>query len=167
MPPCISPPSLLRAVFNLADKGDTDQGKLAGVLGRLFGIPTGFYGSVMSNLARLKMDTVVNEANEQHLAPWLGLLKQHGIKNTPLSPFLHKQLLQHHHLFVDGSAIEAAGFKYAMPELTDEGLREVVQQHIVQGIFPVSVVTRVQPQIMGSYHSCKLSMPIAALTEAV
>lgn len=39
------------------------------------------------------MDTVVNEANEQHLAPWLGLLKQHGIKNTPLSPFLHKQLL--------------------------------------------------------------------------
>ena len=42
---------------------------------------------------QMKMDTVVNEANEQHLAPWLGMLKQHGIKNTPLSPFLHKQLL--------------------------------------------------------------------------
>jgi hypothetical protein len=42
---------------------------------------------------QLKMDTLVNEANEQHLAPWLGLLKKHGIKNTPLSPFLHKQLL--------------------------------------------------------------------------
>ena len=125
-------------VFNLADGGGTDQAALVGVLGRLFGIETGFYGSVMSNLARLKMDTVVNEANEQHLAPWLGLLRAHGIKNTPLSPFLHKQLLQHHHLHVDGSGLEAAGFKYAVPALTDDGLREVVQQGIAQGIFPVS-----------------------------
>lgn len=40
-------------VFNLADQGDTDQGKLVAVLGRLFGIETGFYGSVVSNLMRV------------------------------------------------------------------------------------------------------------------
>jgi len=82
------------------------------------------------------MDTVVKEANEQHMAPWLGLLKQHAIKNTPLSPFLHKQLLMHNHLFVDGTGIEAAGFKYAVPEMTEETLREAVQLLIAQGIFP-------------------------------
>ena len=60
------------------------------------------------------MDSVVDGANSNHLAPWLGMLKEHGIRNTPLSPFLHKQLLQHNHLFVDGGAIEAAGFKYAV-----------------------------------------------------
>ena len=86
--------------------------------------------------AQLKMDTVVKEANDQHLAPWLGLLKAHGIKNTPLSPFLHKQLLLHNHLCVDGTAIEATGFKYAVPEMTDEALREAVQLLIAQGIFP-------------------------------
>lgn len=39
------------AVFNLADKGDTDQGKITGMLGSIFGIDTGFYGSIKSNMA--------------------------------------------------------------------------------------------------------------------
>ena len=40
---------------------------------------------------------------------------------------------------VDGSAIEAAGFKYSVNELAADGpfgLKEVVAQHITQGIFP-------------------------------
>lgn len=107
------------------------------LLGGLFGIKTGFYGTTMSMLARVKMDSAVELANKTHLAPWLALLKAHGIKNTPLSPFLHKQLLYDNALHVDGTAIEAAGFKYAVPALTAEGLRDVVLQHIAQGIFPV------------------------------
>lgn len=126
------------SIFNLSDKGDTDQGKVSSMLGSIFGIETGFYGSMMSNLAKMKMDTVVDEANQTHLAPWLALLKEHGIKTTPLSPFLHKQLLQNNALCIDGSAIEAAGFKYAVPELTEEGLKDPVVQAISQGIFPVS-----------------------------
>ena len=108
------------------------------MLGSIFGIETGFYGSMMSNLASMKMDTVVNDANATHLAPWLALLKEMGISKTPLSPFLHKQLLQQNHLCIDGSAIEAAGFKYAVPEFTEEGLRDSIAQAIAQGIFPVS-----------------------------
>lgn len=62
----------------------------------------------------MKLDSVVDDANETHLAPWLGMLKDAGIRNTPLSPFLHKQVVAHNHLHVDGGAIEAAGFKYAV-----------------------------------------------------
>jgi hypothetical protein len=36
------------------------------------------------------------------------------------------------------SAIEEAGFKYAVPELTREALVEAVAQHIASGYFPVS-----------------------------
>jgi len=43
------------ATFNLADAGNTDQAKLAAALGRLFGIETGFYGSVVSNLMRVRL----------------------------------------------------------------------------------------------------------------
>jgi hypothetical protein len=91
-----------------------------------------------SNLVKLKMDRAVDEVNEQHLAPWLGMLREHNIKNTPLSPFLHKQLLLHNHLYVDGGAIEEAlGFKYLVPEMSADGLKEEVTQAIQQGIFPV------------------------------
>jgi hypothetical protein len=87
-------------------------------------------------MAALRLDAVVDAANENHLSPWLMMLKKHGIANTPLSPYLHKSLLAHNHLSVDGSAIEAIGFKYAVPELTAEGLREPVLQAIAQKIFP-------------------------------
>ena len=41
-------------VFNLADKSDADQGKISGALGRIFGIEWGFYGSLMSNIAKVR-----------------------------------------------------------------------------------------------------------------
>ena len=120
----------------MSDKGDTDQGKLAAALSAVFAVETGFVGTIKSNLAALKLDAVVDAANENHLSPWLALLKKHSINATPLSPYLHRSLLAHNHLCVDGSALEALGFKYALPELSADTLREPVQQAIAQGIFP-------------------------------
>ena len=93
-------------------------------------------GTIKSNLAALKLDAVVDTVNENHLAPWLALLRTHGIANTPLSPFLHKSLLAHNHLCINGAAIEAIGFKYAVPALTVDLLRDPVLQAIAQKIFP-------------------------------
>jgi len=124
------------SVFNLADKGDSDAGKLTAMLAAIFGIEACFSGSIKSNMANLALDKVVDAANENHLGPWLRLLAEHGIKNTPLSPFLHKTLLAHNQLSVDGAAIEAAGFKYAVPAPTLDLVRDPIQQHVAQGIFP-------------------------------
>ena len=123
-------------MLNLADKGDTDQGAVAAALASIFSIEVGFVGSLMSNLARLKLDSLVDEANASHLAPWLGALREARISNTPLSPFLHKQLLLHNALHVDGSAAEAAGFVYAQPNFTTDLLKEAVVVAVKQGIFP-------------------------------
>jgi hypothetical protein len=82
------------------------------------------------------MDSVVETANENNLSPWLALLKQHSIMATPLTPYLHRSLLAHNHLCVNGAAIESIGFKYAIPELTVDGLKEPVLQAIAQKIFP-------------------------------
>ncbi|RYG50740.1 hypothetical protein EON67_04715 [archaeon] len=102
------------------------------------------------------MDSVVDQANETHLAPWLAMLKQYKISVTPLSPYLHKQLLQHNHLNIDGSAIEAAGFKYAVPECTMEGVRDSIVAHMVQGIFPVRVRARHIPRTHLPAAACRL-----------
>jgi hypothetical protein len=107
------------------------------MLGSIFGIEVGFYGSMMSNLASMKIDSVVDDANASHLAPWLAMLKEASIKTTPLSPFLHKQLLQKNNLCINGSAIEAAGFKYAVEEFSEDSLKDSIALAITQGIFPV------------------------------
>lgn len=124
-------------IWNVSDKGETDQGLVSSVLANVFGIEVGFVGTMKSNLAKLKMDKVVDEANDQHLAPWLGLLKEHGIKNTPLSPYLNKQILLHNHLNIDGSSLETSlGFSYLVPKLTVENFKDQVVQAIRQNIFP-------------------------------
>ena len=125
------------SVYNLADKGNTDQGRLGAALSAAMGVEVGFVSWAKSLAIRVAgMERVAALANETHLGAWMKLIKAHGIAATPLSPYLHPVLLSDAHLCVDGRAIEALGFKYSAPELTAEALRECVALAIAQGIFP-------------------------------
>jgi nucleoside-diphosphate-sugar epimerase len=44
---------VLGQVFNLADKTDSDQDSINTILSKIFGIQTGYQGSIISNLARV------------------------------------------------------------------------------------------------------------------
>lgn len=44
---------VLGQVFNLADKGDTDQEKVNVILRKIYGIQTGYQGTIISNLAKV------------------------------------------------------------------------------------------------------------------
>lgn len=123
--------------LNLADKTRLDQGQLNNWLGELFGIKTGFHGSIISNLAKLSFDSVVATANEKHVPGWQKLCQSHKILNTPISPFLDGALLCNNHLSIDGSAItEITDFEYTRAEMSKESLREQIDLFIEQGIFP-------------------------------
>ncbi|CAK4074816.1 unnamed protein product [Aphanomyces euteiches] len=123
-------------VFNLADKSDTSQGIINDMVTALFNIKTGFHGVLVSNLAKLRLDDVVDNANEKHLKPWSDLCQAHGVKNTPLTPYIDRELLCHNHLYVNGSKIESTGFEYTFPNVRVDDLREIIQDAIDQGIFP-------------------------------
>jgi len=124
-------------VYNLADKNDTDQGKINDQLEKMFGIKTKFAGKIMSNMAAtLSMESIVTEVNEKHVAPWSQMTKDKGILMTPLSPYLDQELLYKKHLSVDGSAIEGLGFKYEVPNLSDKELREWVKYFTDLKLFP-------------------------------
>lgn len=122
--------------YNLADKADLSQGKLNKLLEKLFGIKTGFLGSTLSNLAKIKMQDVVDVANENHMNPWSEMLKAAGIKFTPLSPYLDKELLLNNPLSLDGSKIESLGFKYDVPDVSLEKLEECIKYYQDLNIFP-------------------------------
>ncbi len=73
------------------------------------------------------MSGATEESNDKHMAPWSEACQRDGIVNTPLSPYVDKELLYNKHLCVDGSKIEATGFSYQEPRITIELLREVSQ----------------------------------------
>lgn len=124
------------ALYNLADKGETDQGDFNEILSKIFGIETGFLGSIVSNLAKLKFEEVTGEVNDKHLKPWSDLTKAAGIVNTPLTPYLDQELLYNNSLSVDGSAIESIGFVYDNPKVTEALIREQIDYFVKQNLFP-------------------------------
>ncbi|EGD81082.1 hypothetical protein PTSG_11027 [Salpingoeca rosetta] len=123
-------------VYNIADKADTTQGSLNEQLSQLFGIKTGFFGSMLSNVARLNMTAAVEESNEKHMQPWSDMCRDAGITNTPLSPYLDKELLYNNSLAVDGSKVESLGFEYKWQQPTLEELRRIVEEAVEQKLFP-------------------------------
>ncbi|XP_033099689.1 dTDP-D-glucose 4,6-dehydratase-like isoform X2 [Anneissia japonica] len=127
-------------VYNLVDKSDTTQGTITDVVCRLFGIQHDYFGTLMSNFARVNMTEIVEESNEKHLAPWSDACKENGIENTPLSPYLDQELLYNKHLYLDGRKIEATGFQYEHPHVSMDSLRAVLKDYVEMGIFPKNLV---------------------------
>jgi len=126
------------SIFNLADKYDTTQEKVNKHLEAIFGIKTGFHGSITSNILTkgFSIKKLTEEVNDKHLKPWSDLCKASGIANTPLTPYLDSELLLNNHLSIDGTAIEGTGFKYEYPEMTESLLREIVDYFVKQNLFP-------------------------------
>jgi len=128
-------------IFNLADTGDTDQGSINKLLENIFGIKTGFMGTIKSKLATsVAMKTVAETANEKHLKPWSDLCKAKNITNTPLTPYLDEELLYNNAYSVDGSKIVKSGFNYKHPQVKEETLRETIKGFVSLGYFPAGMI---------------------------
>lgn len=118
-------------IFNVVDKGTTTQGRMAELIGEIFGIKTGFQGTLISSFAKLNMDSVVEDVNDELLGPWADLLEAAGITRPgPLTPFMEKELLKDTDLSMDGSRLETlVGFKYTKPSINKELLEEVIESY--------------------------------------
>jgi len=126
------------SVFNLADKNDTNQEKISKILEVIYGIKTGFIGNMQSKIATsVSIKMVTEEVNDKHLKPWSDLCKKSGITNTPLTPYLDPELLYNNSLSIDGSAIEATGFKYDVLNLEEKHLRDIIDYYAQQKLFPI------------------------------
>lgn len=127
-------------VFNIVDKGQTSQGTMAEIIGQLFGIQTGFQGQLISTFARLNMDSVVDDVNDEVLGPWAELLEDAGITRPgPLTPFMEKELLKDTDLSMDGSRLEkVVGFTYEKPAITKELVQAMIDSYTRIGWWPVA-----------------------------
>jgi len=126
--------------FNVVDKGETSQRTMAELIGQIFGIKTGFLGQLVSTFAKMNLDSVVDDINEEVLGPWADLLEEAGITRPgPLTPFMEKELLKDTDLSMDGSRIEkVVGFTYEHPKITKELLQGMIDSYIRIGWWPVA-----------------------------
>ncbi|KIL94562.1 c-3 sterol/3-beta-hydroxysteroid dehydrogenase [Fusarium avenaceum] len=118
-------------IFNIVDEGATSQGTIATIIGDIFKIETGFQGQLISTFARLNLDSVVDDVNDELLGPWADLLSDAGITRPgPLTPFMEKELLKDTDLSMDGTRLKTLlGFEYKKPALNKELIEEVIESY--------------------------------------
>lgn len=109
-------------IFNIVDHGDSTQGTYAKIIATVFGIKTGFHGTLISQFARLNMNSVIDDLNDELLQPWAEMLEAKGMTPGPLGPFLEKDLLKDNDMCLNGSLFErVTGFEYkCLPGGIDE-----------------------------------------------
>jgi len=106
------------------------------ILRDIYKIKTDYQGTVISKFVELNLESATEDINDKHLQPWSDLCKSKGIHNSPLTPYLDKELLYNNSLSVDGSKITTLGFKYDHPSVTKELLTEVINGFIEVKAFP-------------------------------
>ncbi|KAI5799003.1 hypothetical protein EDC01DRAFT_613317 [Geopyxis carbonaria] len=118
-------------IFNIVDHNNTCQGTMQKHIQNIFGIKTGFHGTIVSQFAKLNLNYAVDEENDELLQPWGELLNTAGITRAgPITPYLDQELVRDSDLSLDGSRFETVtGFTYNIPELTEDGLREMIESY--------------------------------------
>jgi nucleoside-diphosphate-sugar epimerase len=121
----------LPPVFNVVDKGATTQGVIAEIIAQMCDIKTSFQGQLISTFARLNLDSVVEDVNDEVLGPWAELVAAADITRPgPLSPFMEKELLKDTDLSMDGSRLEKVlEFEYEKPKITKELVEDVLESY--------------------------------------
>lgn len=97
----------------------------------MFGIKTGFHGTIVSSFARLNLGSAVDEENDEILQPWGDLLHEAGITRPgPINPYLENEFVKDDDFSIDGSRFEkVTGFTYEFPEVTEEGLLAIIESY--------------------------------------
>ena len=125
-------------ILNIVDHSSTSQIHLSNLLSTQFSITSTFAGTLLSTFARLNLDSVVADANDELLDPWAELLKSAGITRPgPISPFMERELLGDKELSLDGGEFERrTGFVYNHGKLSIKEVQEMVESYRRMGWWP-------------------------------
>ncbi|KAJ5719032.1 hypothetical protein N7493_007487 [Penicillium malachiteum] len=124
--------------FNVVDHNDTQQQHVANALAEVFNLKVSFLGSLASQLAKMKLDDVVDEMNEVSLQEWADLVEKSNIvRPGPIGPFLERDVLKDQDMSIDGSFFEkTTGWKPVHEKFDAGSIREMVDSYKRMGWWP-------------------------------
>ncbi|XP_015514980.1 uncharacterized protein YbjS isoform X1 [Neodiprion virginianus] len=134
-------PNTIGQIYNVVDESDSTQGSISALVSELFNINHDYWGAALSMLAKVDMTTIVEEVNDKHMSPWAEACSKDGVENSPLSPYINRELLYNKNLYLQpGKLSSTTNFTYLYPKLMKESLKEVVDDYVEMKIFPHSLV---------------------------
>ena len=126
---CMPEKTPIAPVFNLADQDDMTQGKILDVIGKVFGIQTGFTNAAINAWAKLNLNSVVDEANEKHTEAVAEIYPNQDppIKYTPHTCYLGVQDVAHKAEALDPTKAEKILHWKAKETFDQDTVKEVIK----------------------------------------
>ncbi|KAF9886810.1 hypothetical protein FE257_011057 [Aspergillus nanangensis] len=124
--------------FNVVDHGNTRQEDVAIAMKTVFGLKCSFLGSLVSQFAKLNMDDVVDDMNEECLQVWAEMLEERKIERPgPIGPFLEKDILKDSDMSLDGTLFEnTTGWKPTREKFDADSVRSMIESYKRMGWWP-------------------------------
>jgi nucleoside-diphosphate-sugar epimerase len=128
----------MHVAFNVVDHNDTRQEHVAKALSEVFGLKVTFTGTLVSQLAKMNLDDVVDDMNEVSLQTWAELVEKSNIERPgPIGPFVELDVLKDQDMSIDGSLFEkTTGWKPKYEHLDADSIREMVESYKRMGWWP-------------------------------
>lgn len=128
----------MHCAFNVVDRNDTSQEHVANALSEVFGLKVNFTGTLVSQLAKMNLDDVVDDMNEVSLQTWAELVEKAKIERPgPIGPFLERDVLKNQDMSIDGSLFEKmTGWKPKYEHFGADSIREMVESYKRMGWWP-------------------------------
>lgn len=126
------------SAFNVVDHHNTQQEHVAHALAEVFNLKVSFIGSLVSQLAKMNLDDVVDDMNEVSLQTWADLVEKAKIERPgPIGPFLERDVLKDQDMSIDGSLFETTtGWKPSYPHFNADSIRQMVESYKRMGWWP-------------------------------
>ncbi|KAJ5688625.1 hypothetical protein N7462_003017 [Penicillium macrosclerotiorum] len=136
--PAIFKDSKTPIAFNVVDHNNTAQEHITNALAEVFDLKVTFIGSLVSQLAKMNLDDVVDDMNEVSLQEWADLVEKSKIERPgPIGPFLERDVLKDQDMSIDGSLFESTvGWKPKYEQFGTDSIQEMVDSYKRMGWWP-------------------------------
>lgn len=130
--------SSMLVAFNVVDHNNTQQEHVANALAEVFNLKVTFTGTLVSQLAKMNLDDVVDDMNEVSLQTWAELVAKSNIERPgPIGPFLERDVLKDQDMCIDGSLFESTtGWRPKYGQFNADSIREMVESYKRMGWWP-------------------------------
>lgn len=138
MPPATEVP--VAPLFNLVDDSDSTQQTIGQLIAGMFDVKFGFHGFFMNTLAKVDLDSMIQDINDMHVSTWFTLCQQ---SNPPIPPTGPISLFNEAHSFgMHSVAYSNAKFKRVVgytlmhPLFNQQEVESTIESFRAEGNWP-------------------------------
>ncbi|KAI0340496.1 hypothetical protein BDW22DRAFT_1430654 [Trametopsis cervina] len=126
-------------IFNIEDDSNATMGFLGETFTSYFGTTFEFYNVLVNQMAKFKLEDMVEDINESHVTRWTEMitLSTPPVVNSPYTAYMDLYALRKHTISFPADKIKTIiGYQLRKPLVTHETVKDIIEKAQAEGNWP-------------------------------